>query len=341
MIGTAQRWRAVAARPTSGRAVPGPARSARRRRRRRHRRPRRRRRRRCRWQSGRGRCQRRRAPEGGAGATPVGGGAGGDGARRTTRRCAADGASGTGGAGGGGTNAVGGGGGGGGGFFGGGGGGAAGDGFGSAAGGGGGVNLASTVHARRGHRRRRGERRQRRCRVDLRSRRHQLPAGSVDDREGHRRHRRVRARRALRRHDQLRRSDDQPRNPGAPGHGLGRHAVVRRQWAASPARSARTRSRSSVRPTARSPRRAGGGATGVSYLCSAQIETSTTARSPKASATRVRPRRPVPRRVRGQGAQPGPMLVHILAPNQSATVTVTNLNDPVAPLVLIAPRFTG
>ena len=35
------------------------------------------------------------------------------------------------------------------------------------------------------------------------------------------------------------------------------------------------------------------------------------------------------------------MLVHILAPNQSATVTVMNLNDPVAPLVLIAPRFTG
>ena len=51
--------------------------------------------------------------------------------------------------------------------------------------------------------------------------------------------------------------------------------------------------------------------------------------------------RPVPRRVRGPGAQAGPMLVHILAPNQSATVTVTNLNDPVAPLVLIAPRFTG
>jgi hypothetical protein len=35
------------------------------------------------------------------------------------------------------------------------------------------------------------------------------------------------------------------------------------------------------------------------------------------------------------------MLVHILAPNQAATVTVRNVNDPVAPLVLIAPRFTG
>jgi hypothetical protein len=27
--------------------------------------------------------------------------------------------------------------------------------------------------------------------------------------------------------------------------------------------------------------------------------------------------------------------------NQSATVTVTNLNDPVAPLLLVASRFTG
>jgi hypothetical protein len=35
------------------------------------------------------------------------------------------------------------------------------------------------------------------------------------------------------------------------------------------------------------------------------------------------------------------MLVHIIDPNQSVTVTVANLNDPVAPLVLIAPRFTG
>ena len=85
-----------------------------------------------------------------------------------------------------------------------------------------------------------------------------------------------------------------------------------------------------------------GGATGVSYLCSAQIETYDDGPiaegfgNPSAAAIG-----PFPDACGAQGAQPGPMLVHILAPNQSATVTVTNLNDPVAPLVLIAPRFTG
>ena len=84
-----------------------------------------------------------------------------------------------------------------------------------------------------------------------------------------------------------------------------------------------------------------GGATGVSYVCSAQIETDDDGPivegfgNPSAAALG-----PFPDAC-GAGAQASPVLVHILAPNQSATVTITNLNDPVAPLVLIAPRFTG
>ena len=282
--------------------------------------------------------------QGGGGATPAGGGAGGDGgpADDATLR-GEDGVSGTGGDGGGGVNAVGGGGGGGGGFFGGGGGGAAGDGFGSAAGGGGGVNLTSdiTIDENTG--------------VDAENDGNggvelayevgdtSCLAGAVDDREGHRRHRRVRcpARASTSRSAaSTRRSTSEPWGSRArPRRSRSRSSPMRPAW---PARSARTRSRSSVRPTARSPRRTDGGATGVSYLCSAQIETFDDGPiaegfgNPSAAAIG-----PFPDACAAQGAQAGPVLVHIVDPNQSATVTVTNLNDPVAPLVLIAPRFTG
>jgi hypothetical protein len=85
-----------------------------------------------------------------------------------------------------------------------------------------------------------------------------------------------------------------------------------------------------------------GGATAVSYLCSAQIESDDDGPvaegfgNPSAAAIG-----PFPDACAAQGAQLSPVLVHIIDPNQSATVTVTNLNSPVAPLVLIAPRFTG
>jgi hypothetical protein len=84
---------------------------------------------------------------------------------------------------------------------------------------------------------------------------------------------------------------------------------------------------------------ANGGATGVSYLCSAQLESDDDGLVAEGfgdvSAAAIGP---FPDACAAQGAQASPTLVHILAPTQSATVTVANLNDPV---VVIAPRFTG
>ncbi len=281
--------------------------------------------------------------QGGGGATPAGGGAGGDGSPSGDATLRGDdGASGTGGAGGGGVNAVGGGGGGGGGFFGGGGGGAAGDGFGSGAGGGGGVNLASefTLDENTG--------------VDAENDGNggvqlayevgdtsclaapltiaKVTGGTVVFAAGTR-------------FDVTISCVDPTINLGTLGL-PGTASAVTLSFVANGAGGASAVGSDTIAfvgPTDCTVTETNrGGATGVSYLCSAQIETfddgPIAERFGNPSAAAIGP---FPDACAAQGAQLGPVLVHIVDPNQSATVTVTNLNDPVAPLVLIAPRFTG
>jgi len=281
--------------------------------------------------------------QGGAGATTQGGGAGGDGGPASDASLpGGDGASGTGGAGGGGVNAVGGGGGGGGGFFGGGGGGAAGLGFGSGAGGGGGVNLTSlfTIDENNG--------------VDANNDGNgaviltyevgdtsclaapltiaKVVGGTVVFPAGTR-------------FDVTISCTNPTINLGSlglPGTG----SAVTLSFVANGAGVA-----SAVGPdtisfvnqtdcTVNETRN--GGAPSVSYLCSAQIDSNDNGPiaegfgNPRAAALG-----PFPEACAAQGTQAAPMLVHLVDPNQSATVTVANMNDPVSPLVLIAPRFTG
>jgi hypothetical protein len=280
---------------------------------------------------------------GGAGATIGGGGAGGDGAPASDATLrGADGASATGGAGGGGVNAVGGGGGGGGGFFGGGGGGAAGSGFGSGAGGGGGANLTTlfTIDENNG--------------VDANNDGngvviltyevgdtsclaapltiHKVLGGTVVFAPGTR-------------FDVTISCLAPTINLGTLGR-LGTASTVTLSFVANASGAATAVGPDTIAfvnsTDCTVTETANGGATSVSYTCSAQIDSGEDGPvaegfgNPSAAALG-----PFPDACSAPGSQASPMLVHIIRPNQSATVTIANQNDPVAPLVLIAPRFTG
>ena len=287
--------------------------------------------------------------QGGAGATPAGGGAGGNGSPPTDATLRGqDGASGTGGDGGGGVNAAGGGGGGGGGIFGGGGGGAPGDGFGSAAGGGGGASLTSlfTIDETTGVDAQNGGDGAVQLTYEVGDTSclagpltiAKVTGGTVVFAPGTR--------------FDITISCTNPTinlgTVGRPGFG----SAVTLSFVANGAGIATVVGSdmiSFIGPTDCTVTETNkGGATAVSYLCSAQVDDAPIGNPPppppiaegfgNPSATALGP---FPDGCAAQGAQLGPVLVHILQPNQSTTVTVTNLNDPVAPLVLIAPRFTG